>query len=997
MKTTIAAIFCFCMLSLQLSSQCFLACVENVTITTEADGTIELNIDDFFAIDTDAGCGPFTILLSDENGNIIESDTSTFTVDINIGSSYTYEISDATGSACWSTFDLVLGNGECSIACANQELAFTTGGNTAEIFMDNLLVFSTSNCTDFSVEIQGVNNTDFVLNTSDDSFFLSLDDDNLFNYTVTDNSSGNNCGGVLSLFEGCPMVCNELLNIATDEQGFYTVTSFMLLQTGVTCPSLQIDVVGVNNPDFSASGINSLTLNSSDDILLDFTVTNTETGVSCFGQIAVFDQSCQDTILIDLVEVSNTLDLVEVEVTGLDAAELSSLQFAMLYDGDVLSFAGAEPGVLDVGPLTFFEASPGDLRFLWVHLLGGSTAYSNNDVLFTVKFNTLSEGDTEMIIGADDQISPEATGPIEELYCIETGPIDISIEGAVLSGSVQYYQDFTCAGSNPNPIENILIEISDGSDSYFVNTDENGEYTRLLEPGNYTVTAFPLNSIWDFCENSFDITLANIDSELEQNFISNAEILCPFMEVDVSIPFVRRCFDNTYTVNYCNQGTANAENASIVIELQDNLIFVSADHPDYSVDGQFITFNLGTVEFGCETFTFVANADCDSDFGETHCVFAEIFPNDPCGRVLGEYDGAYVEINGFCDGDSVRVNISNTSSENMIMSELFIVVEEDVMLQAEPYQLNALSSIDLALPARGTTYWVNAEQPDGFPLAESASFSIEGCGVNEDGTINTGFINNFSLGDYYPYLDVDCQENIGAYDPNDKQVYPNGFGEEDFVKKNQTLDFKIRFQNTGTDTAFKVVVEDIISPYLDLSTLKRNSYSHRNTMKVDGRLLSFTFDNILLVDSLKNEPESHGFVSFSIDMMPDLEDGIEIENNADIFFDFNEPIRTNTTHLTIGTDFIDELSNLEEVENTLHIPVQISPNPAQKNTVLQIMSLERQTLQFSLYDIRGNKVIRSEIHENKIDLSSYALATGQYVVRLIAEDGTFYLAKVLVN
>jgi len=62
------------------------------------------------------------------------------------------------------------------------------------------------------------------------------------------------------------------------------------------------------------------------------------------------------------------------------------------------------------------------------------------------------------------------------------------------------------------------------------------------------------------------------------------------------------------------------------------------------VDGQFITFNLGTVEFGCETFTFVANADCDSDFGETHCVFAEIFPNDPCGRVLGEYDGAYVEL-----------------------------------------------------------------------------------------------------------------------------------------------------------------------------------------------------------------------------------------------------------------------------------------------------------------------------------------------------------------
>ncbi len=998
-KTTIAFIFVFAVCSFQLvHAQCPISCIgPDLIISTETDGTIELFEDDFITGLIDPSCEEVTMVLDLPNGSSIEID-SVFTLNIANGADYTYTLEDVNNeNLCWSGFTLVLGDGGCSFSCSSQSFALTDGSGTAEVILADLVSFSTANCTDFTIELTGENNTDFNLTSSDESIELNLVDDNSYTYTLTESSTGNECSGVISLFDGCSIVCNDLVNISTDVSGNFTLTPFMLLAGNAqTCGDLEIEVVGINNTDFTATGINALTLNAADDLLFDFTITDLSSNISCIGQISVLDQTCTDTIYVDLVNTNVGIDFVEVEVTALNAGALLSLQFAVLYDGDILSFDSAINGALEVDNSTN-EFLPGDLRFAWFSINNIPVSYSNNTVLFTLRFSVVGEGETDMLIGSDDLIFPEAVGPPFNLLCFNTGTTNVVTDGAIISGTVHYNEGYICTPNNPNPLENIIIEISDGTESFFTSTDENGEYSRLVVPGEYTVSASPLNLVWSYCENDITVSLPDLDSEAIVEFIAKADVLCPFMEVNISTPFVRRCFDNTYTVQYCNNGTADAADAYIVVDLEDNLTFVSSNHPDFTIDGQTITFQLGTLGFGCGTLSFVANASCEAEIGETHCAVAEIFPNDPCGRVLGDYAGPVIEVNGFCDGDSVRVNISNTSDENMILPQLFIVVEEDVMIQEEEFVLNALSSMDIALPAQGTTYWIGAQQREDFPLGEAATFTIEDCGVNEDGSFSTGTFNNFSLGDYYPYQDIDCQENIGSFDPNDKNVYPNGYGEEDLIKNNQNLDYKIRFQNTGTDTAFKVIVEDIISPYLDLSTLRMTSSSHTHRMAVDGRTVRFIFENILLVDSLKNEPESHGYVSFTIDMMPDLADDVEINNNADIYFDFNDPIRTNTTHLKIGTDFLDELSSLVEIENSLHIPIQIAPNPANKNTVLELMSLDTQSFQFSLYNIRGQRVIHTQLNENAIDLSPYPLAAGQYMIRLVAEDGKLYAGKIMVH
>jgi hypothetical protein len=62
--------------------------------------------------------------------------------------------------------------------------------------------------------------------------------------------------------------------------------------------------------------------------------------------------------------------------------------------------------------------------------------------------------------------------------------------------------------------------------------------------------------------------------------------------------------------------------------------------------------------------------------------------------------------------------------------------------------------------------------------------------------------------------------------------------------------------------------------------------------------VAWTFDNILLPDSNVNEPESHGYVKFTIELKDSIPQDTKIENFAGIYFDFNDPVITNTTFVT---------------------------------------------------------------------------------------------------
>ncbi len=141
----------------------------------------------------------------------------------------------------------------------------------------------------------------------------------------------------------------------------------------------------------------------------------------------------------------------------------------------------------------------------------------------------------------------------------------------------------------------------------------------------------------------------------------------------------------------------------------------------------------------------------------------------------------------------------------------------------------------------------------------------------------------------------------GAFDPNDKAV--NLAGNVSIDKKSQALEYTIRFQNTGNDTAFNIRIDDMLSDKLDIRSFELVSSTHKVKPVVSGgRLLSFYFDNILLADSNRNEPLSHGAVQFRIKPLANIQLNDSITNQAGIYFDYNAPVITNTTRTKyVGT------------------------------------------------------------------------------------------------
>lgn len=93
-----------------------------------------------------------------------------------------------------------------------------------------------------------------------------------------------------------------------------------------------------------------------------------------------------------------------------------------------------------------------------------------------------------------------------------------------------------------------------------------------------------------------------------------------------------------------------------------------------------------------------------------------------------------------------------------------------------------------------------------------------------------------------------------------------------------------------------------IAENLDLASLQIMAASHPYRLSLlNDRILEFTFDPIILPDSISNEPASHGFIKYSIVPNAAIPIGARAYNTAYIYFDFNTPVQTNTVETTIST------------------------------------------------------------------------------------------------
>ena len=217
-------------------------------------------------------------------------------------------------------------------------------------------------------------------------------------------------------------------------------------------------------------------------------------------------------------------------------------------------------------------------------------------------------------------------------------------------------------------------------------------------------------------------------------------------------------------------------------------------------------------------------------------------------------------------------------------------------------------------------------------------------------------------------------EVVGSYDPNDKQVSHEVIGDE-FLAEESPLKYTIRFQNTGTFYAERVVIVDTIDTDLDINSLNITSISHEMELSREGNVVFFEFDQIFLPDSTTDFEGSIGHVRYEIDPLPTFSEGDLIENTAHIYFDFNEPIVTNT----VVTEFGNPLKTFEEADFELNI----FPNPA-TDLVTVTWSKQAKPVLLEIMDISGRiiELIRLGEEIGTTQISIGQLDNGLYLIRL---------------
>lgn len=217
------------------------------------------------------------------------------------------------------------------------------------------------------------------------------------------------------------------------------------------------------------------------------------------------------------------------------------------------------------------------------------------------------------------------------------------------------------------------------------------------------------------------------------------------------------------------------------------------------------------------------------------------------------------------------------------------------------------------------------------------------------------------------------QEVVNSFDPNDKTCLEGSIINVD--KIGEYVHYQIRFENTGTFAAQNIVVKDMIdTTKFDLSTIQITDASHSCVARItDSNKVEFIFEGINLpFDDANND----GYVVFKIKTKSTLVTGNTISNSANIYFDYNFPIVTNTATSTFQA--------LNNDTNEFDGYFAIYPNPVKD--ILNITSKQTTDIRSLLvYNLLG-QLIQTVINpKEQVDVSH--LKTGNYIIKVITDNG----------
>jgi len=272
-----------------------------------------------------------------------------------------------------------------------------------------------------------------------------------------------------------------------------------------------------------------------------------------------------------------------------------------------------------------------------------------------------------------------------------------------------------------------------------------------------------------------------------------------------------------------------------------------------------------------------------------------------------------------------------------------------------------------------------------------------------------------------------------AFDPNDKLVNPNRLCNHILMDENIT--YTIRFQNTGNDVAYKVLISDEIDSNLDLNTFSLINSSHIDSLQTsisDNGTVTFEFNNINLPDSTTNLEGSNGYVMYSIKPKTGLPENTVIKNTSAIYFDFNPAIITNTVENVLVSElpnitwcrdvnnnglgnpnesiescvqpegYVMDCSDANDLvsieEEGIRNLITIYPNPSNGVFRIDVDGLNFKKALLSLYNANGQLIIEpTALQQNQQWLKYPDLDNGIYYLMVRLDDKVLRRKLVLVK
>lgn len=233
--------------------------------------------------------------------------------------------------------------------------------------------------------------------------------------------------------------------------------------------------------------------------------------------------------------------------------------------------------------------------------------------------------------------------------------------------------------------------------------------------------------------------------------------------------------------------------------------------------------------------------------------------------------------------------------------------------------------------------------------------------------------------------DIDLQNNtssltqtiVGSYDPNDKAESHGGKIVHSIFTTSDYLTYTVRFENTGTANAQTVKITDLLDAKLDQTSVKMINASHAYSLDRIDNALTWTFYDINLPPSVSQTTAvGKGYVVFQIKPKPGYAIGNIIPNTANIYFDFNPAIITNTCN----TEFVSTLNTEDFKAGNL----SFYPNPVKDKLNLNLIN-SGNIDSYSISDVTGKQILNQKVNSANVEIDFSGFSKGIYLIKVTSE------------